>query len=230
MGTVTLHHGDALAVLRTLPDCSIDAVVCDPPYGLAEHKPATIVAAMTAWCSGDRDHVPDGARPAPSCWRATPLAPPCRVACLVHCGPGGPMAGESAPTAPVGATTPEESPMSQINPADRPAAYQARLDDAARRACDTYLDAVGMEPPARRFAEYDSLTGEGRAAWQRIVLRAVYDMLPVIRDHDRVGDELAVQAAAQDVTCAQPAAHRCLDCATDAEVLASLPPFPGGAR
>jgi hypothetical protein len=31
----TLHHGDCLAVLRTLPDASVDAVVCDPPYGLS---------------------------------------------------------------------------------------------------------------------------------------------------------------------------------------------------
>lgn len=28
----TLHHGDCLAVLRTLPDASVDAVVTDPPY------------------------------------------------------------------------------------------------------------------------------------------------------------------------------------------------------
>ena len=33
-GTVTLHHGDCLDVLRTLPDASVDAVVTDPPYGL----------------------------------------------------------------------------------------------------------------------------------------------------------------------------------------------------
>lgn len=32
--TVTLHHGDALDILRTLPDESIDSVVTDPPYGL----------------------------------------------------------------------------------------------------------------------------------------------------------------------------------------------------
>jgi DNA modification methylase len=31
---VTLYHGDCLDVLRTLPDCSVDAVVTDPPYGL----------------------------------------------------------------------------------------------------------------------------------------------------------------------------------------------------
>jgi site-specific DNA-methyltransferase (adenine-specific) len=33
MGIVTLHHGDALDVLRTLPDASVHAVVTDPPYG-----------------------------------------------------------------------------------------------------------------------------------------------------------------------------------------------------
>lgn len=32
--SVTLHHGDCLDVLRTLPDASVDAVVTDPPYGL----------------------------------------------------------------------------------------------------------------------------------------------------------------------------------------------------
>lgn len=28
----TLHHGDCLAVLRTMPDASVDSVVTDPPY------------------------------------------------------------------------------------------------------------------------------------------------------------------------------------------------------
>ncbi|MFZ9849689.1 MAG: DNA-methyltransferase [Vulcanococcus sp.] len=32
---MTLHLGDCLEVLRTLPDASVDAVVTDPPYGLA---------------------------------------------------------------------------------------------------------------------------------------------------------------------------------------------------
>jgi site-specific DNA-methyltransferase (adenine-specific) len=31
----TLHNGDCLEVLRTIPDNSIDAVVTDPPYGLS---------------------------------------------------------------------------------------------------------------------------------------------------------------------------------------------------
>ena len=31
----TLHHGDCLKVLCTLPSCSVDAIVCDPPAGIA---------------------------------------------------------------------------------------------------------------------------------------------------------------------------------------------------
>ena len=33
--TYTLHHGDCLDVLKTMPDCSVDSVVTDPPYGLS---------------------------------------------------------------------------------------------------------------------------------------------------------------------------------------------------
>lgn len=32
--TVDLYHGDNIAVLRTLPENSVDSVVTDPPYGL----------------------------------------------------------------------------------------------------------------------------------------------------------------------------------------------------
>ena len=31
---VTLYHGDCIEVMRQLPDCSVDSVVTDPPYGL----------------------------------------------------------------------------------------------------------------------------------------------------------------------------------------------------
>ena len=34
MSDFVLHEGDCLATLRTLPDCSIDAVCTDPPYAL----------------------------------------------------------------------------------------------------------------------------------------------------------------------------------------------------
>ena len=33
--TYTLHHGDCLEVLAALPDCSVDAIVTDPPAGIA---------------------------------------------------------------------------------------------------------------------------------------------------------------------------------------------------
>jgi DNA modification methylase len=34
MDAFTLHHGDCLDVLRTMPDASIDSIVTDPPYGI----------------------------------------------------------------------------------------------------------------------------------------------------------------------------------------------------
>lgn len=57
---VTLHLGKMLDVLSELPDESVDAVVCDPPYGLADHHPTVIAQAIGAWLAGDRTHVPDG--------------------------------------------------------------------------------------------------------------------------------------------------------------------------
>ena len=30
-----MHHGDCLEVLRSMPDCSVDSIVTDPPYGLS---------------------------------------------------------------------------------------------------------------------------------------------------------------------------------------------------
>jgi DNA modification methylase len=34
IGNVTVHHGNCLDILPTLPDCSVDSVVTDPPYEL----------------------------------------------------------------------------------------------------------------------------------------------------------------------------------------------------
>lgn len=31
-------------------------------------------------------------------------------------------------------------------------------------------------------------------------------------------------------SCSHPADHRCIDCATDDEIAAAIPPFPGGTR
>jgi DNA modification methylase len=59
-GAVTLMLGDCLDVLAAMEPESVDAVVTDPPYGLAELPAATVLAAIAAWMAGDRTHVPDG--------------------------------------------------------------------------------------------------------------------------------------------------------------------------
>ena len=58
--TARVLHGDALEQLATLPDASVDAVVTDPPYGLANTSPAQVVEALTRWTSGDRAFLPSG--------------------------------------------------------------------------------------------------------------------------------------------------------------------------
>lgn len=46
-----LHHGDNLPFLKTLPDNSVDAVVCDPPYGISfmNHKWDIDVPTTDVW-------------------------------------------------------------------------------------------------------------------------------------------------------------------------------------
>lgn len=54
----TVHHGDCLAVLRTLPDESVDAVVTDPPYGLSNTDPKHVAETLTKWVTGDHEYTP----------------------------------------------------------------------------------------------------------------------------------------------------------------------------
>jgi site-specific DNA-methyltransferase (adenine-specific) len=88
-GNVKVYHGDALAALRTLPDSSIDAVVTDPPYGLAHHKPAAVITALTAWVNGDRERVPDGHGFMGRKWDAFVPPPAVWDECLRVLKPGG---------------------------------------------------------------------------------------------------------------------------------------------
>lgn len=53
MSAYKLHLGDCLESLRKMPDCSVDSVVCDPPYGLSDHKPADVAACLQAWLAGE---------------------------------------------------------------------------------------------------------------------------------------------------------------------------------
>jgi DNA modification methylase len=86
---VTVWHDDCLNILRTLPAASVDAVVTDPPYGLAEHRPADIAAALTAWLTGDRTHVPDGKGFMSCAWDRFVPPPAVWDECLRVVKPGG---------------------------------------------------------------------------------------------------------------------------------------------
>lgn len=58
--SVRLYLEDCLDVLPALPDASVHAVICDPPYGLASHRPTVIAETLATRLAGDRTHVPDG--------------------------------------------------------------------------------------------------------------------------------------------------------------------------
>jgi DNA modification methylase len=73
----TVYHGGCLDVLRAdalgydyrlgygagpalFPDDSVDAIVTDPPYGLANTTAPLVLETLTRWVSGDREYVPGG--------------------------------------------------------------------------------------------------------------------------------------------------------------------------
>lgn len=68
--------GDCAEVMRGMEDCSVDSIVCDPPYGLS--KTPDIVDVLSHWLEGD-DYVHKGGGfmgktwdsfvPGPSVWR-----------------------------------------------------------------------------------------------------------------------------------------------------------------
>ena len=93
MTNIDLRSGDCLEVLKTLPDCSVDAIVTDPPYGLSNTKPAQVADVLKAWVTGDIEAVPttkggfmgkdwDSFVPPPAVWQE----------CLRVLKPGGHMA------------------------------------------------------------------------------------------------------------------------------------------
>lgn len=86
---VTLYHGSCLDILRELPDASVDAVVTDPPYGLANTSPAQVTQALTEWVTGDREFLPGGAGFMGKAWDA--FVPPVAVwdECYRVLKPGG---------------------------------------------------------------------------------------------------------------------------------------------
>ena len=55
---MNIIHGDCLEELKKLDDNSVDAVVCDPPYGLSNTKPQQVADVLKAWVTGDAEAVP----------------------------------------------------------------------------------------------------------------------------------------------------------------------------
>lgn len=51
---------DCLDAMRAMPDCSVHAIVTDPPYGLSNIAPTVVASTVAAWVMGDRERAPDG--------------------------------------------------------------------------------------------------------------------------------------------------------------------------
>ena len=86
-----VHHGDCLAVLRTLPDESVDSIVTDPPYGLSNTGPDKVADTIVRWAGGDREHVPEGRGFMGRPWDAFVPPPAVWDECLRVLKPGGHM-------------------------------------------------------------------------------------------------------------------------------------------
>ena len=89
---IELHTGDCLDVLKTLPDCSVDAIVTDPPYGLSNTKPARVAETITEWTTGNRSFTPSGKGFLNASWDGFVPPPAVWDECLRVLKPGGHMA------------------------------------------------------------------------------------------------------------------------------------------
>src|SRR5699024_8550882 len=87
----TIHNGDCIEVLATLPDASVDAIVTDPPYGLSNTGPSSVADTITKWASGDRNHVPTGRGFMGKSWDAFVPPPAVWDECMRVLKPGGHM-------------------------------------------------------------------------------------------------------------------------------------------
>jgi DNA modification methylase len=84
-----LLKGNCLDVLRELDDNSIDSIVTDPPYGLANTDPKHVVEALTRWAQGDREFIPEGKGFMGKSWDAFVPPPAVWDECLRVLKPGG---------------------------------------------------------------------------------------------------------------------------------------------
>lgn len=88
MSRAKVYQGDCLELLRLMPDCSVDAVVTDPPYGLSDHKPGEVEACLAAWLAG-KEYRPNKRGFMGRSWDAWVPGPEVWRECLRVLKPGG---------------------------------------------------------------------------------------------------------------------------------------------
>ena len=87
----TIHNGDCIEIMKQMPAASVDAIVCDPPYGLSNTDPGSVADTITKWAGGDRDHVPTGRGFMGKSWDAFVPPPAVWDECMRVLKPGGHM-------------------------------------------------------------------------------------------------------------------------------------------
>ncbi len=83
---IELHRGTAIAVLASMPDESVDAIVTDPPYGLS--KEPDIAEVLRRWLAGD-DYEHGGGGFMGKSWDSFVPGPSVWKECLRVLKPGG---------------------------------------------------------------------------------------------------------------------------------------------
>lgn len=89
---IDVVNADCLDALRELEDCSVDAIVTDPPYGLSNTKPAQVADVLKAWATGDDNVVPEGKGFMGKAWDGFVPPPAVWKECMRVLKPGGHMA------------------------------------------------------------------------------------------------------------------------------------------
>ncbi len=79
--------GDCVEAMRGMPEASVDAVVCDPPYGLSD-RPVDTAETLRHWLAGD-DAPARGAGFMAMAWDAQVPGPAAWRECLRVLKPGG---------------------------------------------------------------------------------------------------------------------------------------------
>jgi len=61
MSDIDLRQGDCLELMKSIPDCSIDAIITDPPYGTTACKWDSVIPFEPMWAELKRIIKPNGA-------------------------------------------------------------------------------------------------------------------------------------------------------------------------